>query len=129
MRVVPSSPSSRPPFDRAPSDPPPSVATGPQALYALTTKRDFTAAGALLFTCLLSLLLAGFVGLFVRTSALNLLLGGAGAVLFSCYIVYDVQVRGGGGARGAWHGARDAWRYGSWTGRRGTMQCAQDADG
>lgn len=66
------------------------------ALYALTTKRDFTAAGALLFTCLLSLLLAGFVGLFVRTSALNLLLGGAGAVLFSCYIVYDVQMLLGG---------------------------------
>ncbi len=80
----------------------------PQALYALTTKRDFTAAGALLFTCLLSLLLAGFVGLFLRTSALNLLLGGAGAVLFSCYIVYDVQVRRPGrGARGTWRGTYD----------------------
>lgn len=66
------------------------------SLYAVYTKRDFTVMGSMLFSCLLCLVIAGFVGMFVRTSAMNVALSGGGALLFSFYIIYDVQLLIGG---------------------------------
>ncbi|MBI2940652.1 MAG: Bax inhibitor-1 family protein [Chloroflexi bacterium] len=59
--------------------------------YALTTRRDFSRLGDYLFFGLLALIVAGLVGLFVHLPALNLLLGLGGAVIFSLYILVDVQ--------------------------------------
>ncbi|KAG2492633.1 hypothetical protein HYH03_009049 [Edaphochlamys debaryana] len=70
--------------------------TAALAAYALTTKNDITMAGSALYSCLLGLIFAGLVGYFVRASAFNMLLSGVGAVVFSIYIVYDVQCLLGG---------------------------------
>jgi FtsH-binding integral membrane protein len=73
--------------------------TTAMALWALTTKHDITTAGAALYSCLLGLLFTSLVAAFVRTSLVNTLLAGSGAVLFSIYIAYDVQLLLGGSHR------------------------------
>lgn len=71
------------------------VSTG-LSLYALFTKRDFTVMGSVLYTLLLALIVTGIMGFFIKTSAFNILVSGGGAVLFSFYIIYDVQLLVGG---------------------------------
>ncbi len=66
------------------------------AAYALQTKRDFTAAGGVLFTLLFCLLAASVLGLFFRASWYSVALSCGGALLFSAYIVCDVQLLMGG---------------------------------
>lgn len=63
--------------------------------YAMQTKRDFTTSGGLLVTLLLTLLFTGLFAAFTRSPAIHLLMGGAGALLFGAYIVYDVQLLAG----------------------------------
>lgn len=65
-------------------------------LYALRTKNDFTMQGAALYTCLLSLVFASFLGYFIAAPLLHIAMSTFGAVLFSMYIVYDVQLLMGG---------------------------------
>ncbi len=62
------------------------------AAYAMQTKRDFTATGGLLFTLLFVLIAAGIIGMFVQASWYTIALSCGGALLFSAYIVYDVQL-------------------------------------
>jgi FtsH-binding integral membrane protein len=64
-------------------------------VYAMQTKRDFTMQGGLLLTLLLTLVFTGLLGVFTRSPAVHLLIGGAGALLFGAYIVYDVQLLAG----------------------------------
>lgn len=64
--------------------------------YAFTTKSDFTSMGSWLFAALMSLILAGFIGLLLRTPIMNLAIAAGGAALFSLYIIYDVQILMGG---------------------------------
>lgn len=66
------------------------------SLYALHTKNDFTAAGGFLFSLFVGLLMLTFIGIFVKTTVFNLVVSGLGALLFSAYIVYDVQTLMGG---------------------------------
>lgn len=66
------------------------------ALYALTTKTDFTTAGAFLYSMLMVLIMASFVGFFVKTTAFNILVSSLGAIVFSVYIVHDIQMLMGG---------------------------------
>jgi FtsH-binding integral membrane protein len=70
--------------------------TGGLALYALTTKKDFTMQNGLLLTLLFTLIGAGLVNVFVRSSAMELALAAGGALLFGAYIVVDVQMLAGG---------------------------------
>ncbi len=72
-----------------------SLTTG-LAIYAMRTKTDFTASGGMLFACLLGLLTAGFFMVWLRTPAAQMVLAGAGALLFCAYIVFDVQMIVGG---------------------------------
>ncbi|GBF95111.1 hypothetical protein Rsub_07695 [Raphidocelis subcapitata] len=70
---------------------------GSLAVYAHRAKTDYTARGGALLSALVSLLLTGLFGaLFGGGRGLELLLAGGGAVLFSFYIVYDVQLIIGG---------------------------------
>lgn len=69
---------------------------GSLAAYAARTKTDYTARGGMLLSALTALLLTGLLSLFVRSSAAELMLAGVGAVLFSAYIVFDVQLLIGG---------------------------------
>eukprot|EP00195_Chlamydomonas_chlamydogama_P015386 CAMPEP_0202897672 /NCGR_PEP_ID=MMETSP1392-20130828/6367_1 /ASSEMBLY_ACC=CAM_ASM_000868 /TAXON_ID=225041 /ORGANISM="Chlamydomonas chlamydogama, Strain SAG 11-48b" /LENGTH=246 /DNA_ID=CAMNT_0049583367 /DNA_START=87 /DNA_END=827 /DNA_ORIENTATION=- len=72
------------------------VATTALMVYALRTKEDFTISGGWLHACLMCLIAAGFVGLFFHAAMFNLAVSFVGAVLFSLYIIYDVQLLIGG---------------------------------
>ena len=51
--------------------------------FALTTKNDFTSMGSYLYAALLSLFVAGLVGMVLRTPLLTLAISTGGAALFS----------------------------------------------
>ncbi|WIA21056.1 hypothetical protein OEZ86_004936 [Tetradesmus obliquus] len=68
------------------------------SLYALQTKRDFTAAGGILFSLLFALIGAGILSIFFRNRVMDIVVSGVGAALFGCYIVFDVQLMVGSGS-------------------------------
>jgi modulator of FtsH protease len=59
--------------------------------YALTTKRDFSSIGSKLFIALLGLIAASIIGIFIQATILQLVIGFGGAVIFSLYLVYQIQ--------------------------------------
>jgi modulator of FtsH protease len=61
------------------------------AVYALTTKRDFSSIGGKLLIALLALIAASVVGIFVQATLLQAVIGFGGAVLFSLYLIYQIQ--------------------------------------
>ncbi|XP_016074280.1 PREDICTED: LOW QUALITY PROTEIN: bax inhibitor 1-like [Miniopterus natalensis] len=65
-------------------------------LFALQTKLDFTLLNGVLFVSLIVLLLYGILLLFIQSYWLHLLYAGLGTVLFSLYLVMDVQLMVGG---------------------------------
>lgn len=71
-------------------------ATGALAAYAQRAKTDYTARGGALVSALSALLLTSVFALFVRSRAVEVVLAGFGAALFSAYLVWDVQLLLGG---------------------------------
>jgi modulator of FtsH protease len=67
------------------------VLTGGLAVYALTTKRDFSGMASKLFFAMLALVAVSFVGMFIGGSVLQLAIGLGGAVIFSLYIIFEIQ--------------------------------------
>jgi FtsH-binding integral membrane protein len=67
------------------------VLTGGLAVYGLTTKRDFSGMASKLFFAMLALVAVSFVGMFVGGSLLQLAIGLGGAVIFSLYIIFEIQ--------------------------------------
>jgi hypothetical protein len=67
-------------------------------LYAMQTKRDFTAAGGILFSLLFALIGAGILSIFIHSKVVNIAIAGIGAAVFACYIVFDVQLMVGSGS-------------------------------
>ena len=67
------------------------------ASYATVTKRDFSGYGKYLFIALIVLILAGIANIFLQLPLLSILFSAAAIIIFSFYIVYDVQqiVNGG----------------------------------
>uniref|UniRef100_A0A2K5KL02 Uncharacterized protein n=1 Tax=Cercocebus atys TaxID=9531 RepID=A0A2K5KL02_CERAT len=65
-------------------------------LFALQTKWDFTLLNGVLFVFCFVLLIYGIILIFVRSYWLHLLYAGLGTVLFSFYLVMDVQLMLGG---------------------------------
>ena len=59
--------------------------------YGLTTGRDFSGLMPKLFFAMLALVAASVVGIFFQATLLQLLIGLGGAVIFSLYIVLQVQ--------------------------------------
>lgn len=59
--------------------------------YAVVTKRDFSGLAPYLFMGLLGLVVAGLIGIFVGGGMFQVMLGWAGAILFSLMLVFDVQ--------------------------------------
>ena len=76
-------------------------------LYARTSKRDFTAAGGALLCSLWMLLLFGLLQIWFHDHVLQLLVATSGALLFSCFIVYDMQLILGGKHRRHQYGLDD----------------------
>uniref|UniRef100_A0A7S1G727 Uncharacterized protein n=1 Tax=Bicosoecida sp. CB-2014 TaxID=1486930 RepID=A0A7S1G727_9STRA len=65
-------------------------------IYAFQTKRDFTMMGGFLFSMLFIFVIWGFLMIWYRGPIANTLYAGAGAIIFSLYIVYDTQLIIGG---------------------------------
>ncbi len=59
--------------------------------YGVVTKRDLSGLGAILSLSLFALVVVTIGGLLMQTPTVTLLLGGAGAALFTGYIVYDLN--------------------------------------
>lgn len=74
-----------------------SVAFGGISMFAMTTKRDFSSMGKMLFIALIVLIVGGISNIFFQSPLLQLGLAGVGAILFSAFILYDTQqiIRGG----------------------------------
>lgn len=67
------------------------VATFACALYAISSKRDFSRIGAFLFAGTIVLLVAMIVGMFVQVPALHLTLSAIGVLLFTGWLLHDVS--------------------------------------
>lgn len=62
------------------------------AIYAKRTERNFLNLGSILFFGLLALILASIVGLFVQATILQTAICAGGILIFSGYVLYDIQV-------------------------------------
>lgn len=67
------------------------VAFGGLSVFAMNTKRDFSAMGKFLLIALIVIVVASLINIFVGSSMLSLAVSGAGALIFSAYILYDTQ--------------------------------------
>ncbi|CAM2938792.1 Bax inhibitor-1/YccA family protein [Helicobacter burdigaliensis] len=69
---------------------------GVMSIFALRTKKDLASMGKMLFIALIVVVIASLVNLFLGSPLLQVLIAGAGAILFSLFIAYDTQniVRG-----------------------------------
>jgi FtsH-binding integral membrane protein len=61
------------------------------ALYAWTTKRDFSRLGDYLFVGVIILLVAGLVGIFFHSTLFALIISVVGIAIFSGYVLYYIQ--------------------------------------
>ena len=68
-----------------------SVAFGGISMFALTTKKDYSAMGKMLFIALIVLVVASLANIFFHSPILQLAISGIGAILFSAFILYDTQ--------------------------------------
>ncbi len=59
--------------------------------YAWTTRRDLGGLGGYLMAGLLAVVVASLVGIFLQAPLFHLILSGATALLFSGFVLYDVQ--------------------------------------
>ncbi len=59
--------------------------------YAWTTRHDLSGLGSYLCVGLVGVLIASVIGVFVRTPVFHLAVASASAILFCCYVLYDVQ--------------------------------------
>ena len=68
-----------------------SVAFGALSVFAMNTKKDFTAMGKMLFIALIVVVVASLINIFTHSSTLALIISAVSAVLFSAFILYDTQ--------------------------------------
>ena len=76
-------------------------------IYAATTKRDFTTMGGALYTFLWLLIAFGILQIWFHDRILQLLVASGGALLFSFYLIYDLQLVLGGKHRKYQHSLDD----------------------
>lgn len=62
------------------------------AMYATTTKEDFTVKGGMLLSAIMALSIGSLISIFYRGEFFMLLLSIGGAAVFSMYIIYDLQM-------------------------------------
>ena len=74
-----------------------SIAFGGISMFALTTKRDFSAMGKMLFIAVIILIVGSLSNIFFQSPILQLAIAGVGALVFSAFILYDTQqiIKGG----------------------------------
>lgn len=62
------------------------------SIYARHTSRNYLGMGSALFMGLIALLVLSVIGIFVGATALQLTIAAGGLVIFSGYVIYDIQV-------------------------------------
>ncbi len=67
------------------------VAFGGLSIFAMNTKRDFSAMGKMLFIALIVIVVAGISNIFFQSSLFQLAISSVSAILFSAFILYDTQ--------------------------------------
>jgi modulator of FtsH protease len=74
-----------------------SVAFGAISMFALTTKKDYSGMGKMLFIAIIILIVGSISNIFIGSPILQLGIAMVGALLFSAFILYDTQqiVQGG----------------------------------
>jgi len=74
-----------------------SVAFGGISMFALTTKKDYSNMGKMLFIAVIILVVASLLNIFIGSPILQLAIASIGALVFSAFILYDTQqiIQGG----------------------------------
>ncbi|WP_027327748.1 Bax inhibitor-1/YccA family protein [Helicobacter pametensis] len=67
------------------------IVFGVMSIYAIKTKSDLANMGKMLFIALIVVLVCSIVNIFLGSPALQTIIAGASAVLFSLYVAYDTQ--------------------------------------
>ena len=67
------------------------VAFGGLSVFAMNTKRDFSAMGKMLFITLIVIVVAGIINIFFHSPILQLAIASISSILFSAFILYDTQ--------------------------------------
>jgi len=67
------------------------AAFGGLSFFAMSTSKDFTAMGKMLFIALIVIIVGGVVNIFMQSTMFQLLIAGGSAILFSFFILYDTQ--------------------------------------
>jgi modulator of FtsH protease len=67
------------------------VTTGGITVYARTTSRDFSRIGGWLFAALIGVVVAMVIGIFVQSTAFQIFISAAACVVFSLFLLYDIQ--------------------------------------
>merc|ERR1712157_250571 len=60
--------------------------------YAFQTKYDFTTFGGILFCSLFCLFGFGIMTMFIQNHVMGIMYSSVGALIFSCYLVFDIQL-------------------------------------
>jgi modulator of FtsH protease len=74
-----------------------SVAFGGISMFAMTTKKDFSSMGKMLFIAVIILIVGSISNIFIGSPILQLGIAMVGALVFSAFILYDTQqiIKGG----------------------------------
>lgn len=64
---------------------------GVMSIYAIKTKDDLANWGKWLFVALIVVIIGSLINIFLGSSSLQVVIAGAGALLFSAFIAYDTQ--------------------------------------
>lgn len=67
------------------------VAFGGLSMFAMNTKRDFSAMGKMLFITLIVVVVASLINIFLGSPIMQLVIASISAILFSAFILYDTQ--------------------------------------
>jgi len=67
------------------------VAFGSLSVFAMNTKRDFSAMGKMLFVTLIVVVVAGLINIFLHSPMMQLVIASISSILFSAFILYDTQ--------------------------------------
>jgi modulator of FtsH protease len=67
------------------------VAFGGLSVFAMNTKKDFSAMGKMLFITLIVIVVASLINIFLGSPIMQLVIASISAILFSAFILYDTQ--------------------------------------
>ncbi len=67
------------------------AAFGGLSIFAMNTKRDFSAMGKMLFITLIVVVVASLLNIFFQSPLVQIVIASVSAILFSAFILYDTQ--------------------------------------